>query len=263
MDGAQRGTAIVSSHRPKRARPHAVKSISDLPDVKIPPRTAPADRPAPAAAAPRSARRRASCSCASRRAAGAPALRTSIRAPNASATIRPVSFGKSRKGLRAWSRRTAGRNAGDSPSISGRRGNPDRGLDLDDPDRAGIVERDQIGAPPDGSGNSLTAKKPNWCNSRVVPRATASAVCDWRRSARERGECRSMPDDARPARTNQVRNAGRLLRAGLRGSITLAVDRFTENVAHLLIKRASMTLRTRLQARDLFFRDVVHQKIGR
>src|ERR1700693_6658477 len=39
---------------------------------------------------------------------------------------------------------------------------------------------------PDGSDNSLTTEKPSACNSRVVPRATASAVADWRPSGGRR-----------------------------------------------------------------------------
>ena len=87
----------------------------------------------------------------------------------------------------------------------------DRGLDLDDPDLARSVERDEVGAPPDGSGNSLTAEKPNWCSSRMVPRATASAVCDWRPSAEGARRARSRASRRRchDARTNQVRIGSR------------------------------------------------------
>ena len=58
----------------------------------------------------------------------------------------------------------------------------ERRLDLHDPDLAALVQRDQIGAAPDGSGNSLMQANPSERSSRAVPRAIASAVSDWRPS---------------------------------------------------------------------------------
>jgi hypothetical protein len=54
-----------------------------------------------------------------------------------------------------------------------------RRLDLDDPQFAVGAKRYEIGAP---AGNSLTTENPSECRSRVVPRATASAVEDCRPS---------------------------------------------------------------------------------
>jgi hypothetical protein len=42
---------------------------------------------------------------------------------------------------------------------------------------------------PDGSGNSLTTQRPSACSSRAVPRATASAVSDWRPSTGNSSGC--------------------------------------------------------------------------
>lgn len=50
-----------------------------------------------------------------------------------------------------------------------------RGLDLDDPDLAALVQRHKVGAPARGSGNSLMQENPSDRNSRAVPRAIASA----------------------------------------------------------------------------------------
>jgi hypothetical protein len=54
----------------------------------------------------------------------------------------------------------------------------DRGFDLEPPESSATRSARR----PDGSGSSLTTLKPCACNSRAVPRATASAVSDWRPS---------------------------------------------------------------------------------
>src|SRR5262245_1743428 len=104
-------------------------------------------------------------------------------APYASATIRPVSAGKLSHGRSAvkaknsrsqWVRYSchfwSARRSSTDDLISTIQISP-RSLSATRSARR-----------PEGSGNSATQAKPSERNSRAVPRATASAVSDWRRS---------------------------------------------------------------------------------
>ncbi len=68
----------------------------------------------------------------------------------------------------------------------------DRRFDLDDPEFAGRKSSATKSARrPEGSGSSLTTQKPCACSKRAAPRATASAVSDWRPSM---GTCSGCGD---------------------------------------------------------------------